>query len=189
MYWCLQELRLRDEECEKLSMLRTQMEHEIDELSAALFEVSVQEDLGYYLLVLLRKRVLVVLLWITVSVMYTVSLCLCYLGSLSVTWICVISCVCPCGQLLLFLHCFQKAYQNCSFVCKMKFIKEIFNGFVYVVCVCVYVCVCVCVCVCAYMHVCVRACMRTCLCVHVCVYVCACVCMCVCETREREREK
>ncbi|XP_076445719.1 guanine nucleotide exchange factor for Rab-3A-like [Babylonia areolata] len=32
------ELRLRDEECEKLSMLRTQMEHEIDELSAALFE-------------------------------------------------------------------------------------------------------------------------------------------------------
>ena len=35
-----QELRLRDEECEKLSKLRTQMEHEIDELTAALFTVS-----------------------------------------------------------------------------------------------------------------------------------------------------
>ena len=40
--WCnhWQELRLRDEECEKLSKLRAQMEHEIDELTASLFMVS-----------------------------------------------------------------------------------------------------------------------------------------------------
>ena len=37
---CQQELKLKDEECEKLSKLRGQMETEINELTASLFEVS-----------------------------------------------------------------------------------------------------------------------------------------------------
>ena len=35
----LQDLKLKDEECEKLSRLREQMSAEIEELSASLFEV------------------------------------------------------------------------------------------------------------------------------------------------------
>lgn len=37
----LQELKLKDKECERLSQVRNQLEQELEELTASLFEVSV----------------------------------------------------------------------------------------------------------------------------------------------------
>lgn len=38
-----QELKLKDKECERLSQVRNQLEQELEELTASLFEVSVVE--------------------------------------------------------------------------------------------------------------------------------------------------
>lgn len=40
LLYCLQELKLKGEECERLSHVRNQLEQELEELTASLFEVN-----------------------------------------------------------------------------------------------------------------------------------------------------
>lgn len=48
-YLC-QELKLKDKECERLSQVRNQLEQELEELTASLFEVFQRYFIGFFLL-------------------------------------------------------------------------------------------------------------------------------------------
>lgn len=45
VFFTPQELKLKDKECERLSQIRNQLEQELEELTASLFEVSSKSEL------------------------------------------------------------------------------------------------------------------------------------------------